>query len=111
MKVSKRKYDKMCKESNFGSEGSNVYSCEMGCGNTLFTHKDKGVTPMFMRCKCGARSTSSFYRNITIEKMNNVIETREWYRPDYKEAKKLEKKYPGMMEHLMQGGLTDRIVK
>ena len=97
----------MLKQKHEGSEGKNIYRCQNpSCGkNTLFAHEDIGVTPMFMSCQgCGSRSVSSMYMDLNAE----VHFHRIWYRPSFKQAKKLEKKYPGMMSHIMNGGLVDK---
>lgn len=81
----------------------NNYFCK--CGHITKTKDvDPGVTPFMFTCEeCGNTATSNFYNDTIPEKSHTI----EWYRPDLKETLKLRKD-PGLLEHVLAGGLLDR---
>lgn len=81
----------------------NAYRCQ-SCGHLTVTKDvDAGVTPFMHTCeKCGSMAESSFYRVDP-----NLKHTQEWYRPSLKDLLKMS---PGMIDHVLQGGLVNRII-
>lgn len=79
-----------------------------GCGHITKTRDiDPGVTPMFHACeKCGGRTTSSMYQDIAPTQQP----TQEWYRPSLKQVLKMRKN-PGMLQHVLAGGLDCRKIE
>jgi RNase P subunit RPR2 len=85
----------------------NCYVCS-NCGSVTKTKDvDSGVTPFIHSCeKCGGEARSTMYRDA----VPNQEPTQEWYRPTLEETIKLRKK-PGLLEHILQGGLDVRKIK
>lgn len=86
------------------NKGIDVYECSK-CGHKLYTYyKDKGVTPFTISCpKC----SDIMMHNRTIRVAAPGIRSRgitpiPWLRPTFKQMLKLS---PGMIEHVLQGGL------
>lgn len=79
-------------------KGINVYVC-YNCRHRLYTYyKDKGVTPFTICCpKCSDIMTHAD----TILPRPGIISI-PWVRPTFKEMLKLS---PGVIEHVLQGGL------
>ena len=86
--------------------GVNCYSCN--CGHITKTIDiDPGTTPFLFTCeKCGDMARSSFY----IDRTPDQKPTIEWYRPTIEEVLKLRKE-PGLLEHILNGGLEYRKIK
>jgi hypothetical protein len=103
----------------------NVYRCQYGC-NTVTVDVDEGVTPFMIKCRAKSRPDRPLRPELTGPNgecvgtaQSNMYPrgprpswigepTHEWYLPTIKEAKKLNRKYPGMLEHVEQGGLNLR---
>lgn len=85
----------------------NVYTCE-SCGHSTVTKDvDAGVTPFWHQCEaCGQGATSSFYRVA-----EGLKATQEWYRPTLEDCLKIRKHSPGLLEHVLKGGLSVRKIK
>lgn len=80
-------------------KGVDVYECD-NCGHKLYTYyKDKGVTPFTISCpKC----SDIMMRTKTVECAPGFTKPIPWLRPTFKQMLKLS---PGMIEHVLQGGL------
>ncbi|RYZ49914.1 MAG: hypothetical protein EOP49_15175 [Sphingobacteriales bacterium] len=106
----KRKYEKLMKDvatNDFYkvdlTNRVNCYQCK--CEHITKTKDvDAGVTPFMKRCeKCNDFAQSTMYRDIA----PHLQPTVEWYRPTLEECYKLKSK-PGLIDHILQGGLMDR---
>lgn len=88
--------------------GVNCYSCS-NCGHiTKTVDVDAGVTPMMHKCeKCGHMAESSFYNDIA----PGVDPTEEWYRPSLEQVLKVRKTQPGLVQHVLNGGLDCRKIQ
>ncbi|MBE99334.1 MAG: hypothetical protein CMP77_05060 [Flavobacterium sp.] len=85
----------------------NCYTCKQCKHITKTKDVDAGVTPMFHTCeKCSHTAISSMYKDIAPEKNP----TQEWYRPSLLECFKL-KKNQHLLEHVLSGGLLNRIIQ
>lgn len=82
----------------------NAYVCET-CGHgTITKDVDAGCTPFMHTCeKCGGMAQSRMYKVAPY-----LIPTQEWYRPTLEELLKMT---PGMIDHVLQGGLAWRKIK
>lgn len=82
----------------------NAYDCP-ACGHiTITIDIHEGTTPFLMACSvCKESARSRFYRNIPDGDPEWV-----WFKPTLAEAKKADKKYPGLLNHAKQGGLFAR---
>lgn len=79
----------------------NVYVCDSCRHATVTKDVDAGVTPFMHNCeKCGGTAISRMYRVDP-----NLKHTQEWYRPTLEELLKMS---PGMIDHILQGGLAFR---
>lgn len=80
-------------------KGIDVYEC-YNCGHKLYTYyKDKGVTPFIIGCpKC----PDLMRHTKTVRATAPGIKPIPWFRPTFKQMFKLS---PGMIEHVLQGGL------
>lgn len=80
-------------------KGIDVYECSK-CGHKLYTYyKDKGVTPFTIDCpKCH----EIMMHTKTVECAPGFIKPIPWLRPTFKQMLKLS---PGMIEHVLLGGL------
>lgn len=70
----------------------------------------EGVTPFMIGCKnmgCNGIAHSSFYPKAPRPE-HIPPPAWEWYAPNLKQAKKKEKKYPGTLAHVQNGGLLLR---
>lgn len=89
----------------------NVYTCQICGGFTVTVDRDHGVTPMFLDCRasagCKGMAVSSGYPPGP-RPPHIPAPAWEWYRPSPKETAKLERKQPGMAEHVRKGGLAIR---
>lgn len=98
---------------NYGSEGRNMYTCKVCSKNTLTRHKHKGVTPMFIPCKCGEVMVSAGYRipqkGAIRKKTGHLIfpNNRElWIRPSLDDVFLMIKNGHDLtVEHILNGGL------
>lgn len=82
----------------------NVYTCPQG-HKTKTKDINAGVTPFMHQCeKCFAMARSSMYEDIAPD----LEPTQEWYRPELEEVLKLAKKEPGLLNHVLAGGLLHR---
>jgi len=108
----KKRYNAINKE--FGSSGRNIYICEDN-HYTLTRHEQKGFTPMFDVCECGARSRSAMYRvsqkgpviimgGVGIIKPDYI---KHWVRPSLEWVLKIasEGKNQAYVDHVLKGGL------
>lgn len=79
-------------------KGIDVYECSK-CEYKVYTYyKDKGVTPFTISCpKC----SDIMIHTKTVGTTPGVIPI-PWFRPTFKQMLKLS---PGMIEHVLQGGL------
>lgn len=79
---------------------------------TCAVHVDSGVTPMFLACRvdgCGERATSMGYPLRVTDAFGQPVRPEwEWYRPSEKQARRMERKAPGMLAHVQRGGLAIR---
>lgn len=79
---------------------------------TCAVHVDEGVTPMFLACRtegCDERATSMMYPALVLgEDGQPAPIVWEWYRPTAKQARRMDRKAPGMAEHVRRGGLAIR---
>lgn len=84
----------------------NEYTCKSCGGKIVTVNADRGVTPMFIRCRadmmCGGTAVSAGYQVDQAQRP-----THEWYRPAGKELRHLDKP---MREHIKSGGLKIRRV-
>lgn len=80
-------------------KGIDVYEC-YDCGHKRYTYyKDKGVTPFTLSCPiCPGIMTHTK----TIRTTSDLMPI-PWLRPTFKQMLKLS---PGMIEHVLQGGLV-----
>jgi len=82
----------------------NCYVCTKCDHITKTKDIDAGVTPFKFTCeKCHGTATSSFFNDIA----PNQLPTFEWYRPTLKQVLKM-RKTPGMIDHILGGGLNYR---
>ncbi len=87
----------------------NCYTCPHG-HQTVTVDVDKGTTPFMLGCKedsCSEMAQSSFYR----PPVGVGPPEWEWYKPTSKEAKREDRKHPGMLDHAESGGLFLRRVR
>lgn len=79
-------------------KGIDVYECPK-CGHKVYTwYKDKGVTPFTISCpKC----SDIMMHNKTVRTVPGIMPI-PWLRPTFKQILRLS---PGMIEHVLQGGL------
>ena len=93
----------------------NAYQCEHDAAHIIVTvDREPGVTPFTIQCEhCEANGTpgAGFYRHPAMQSAMyrvhpNLKPTHEWYRPD-----SLAGFEPGMVQHLLKGGLTLRKVE
>lgn len=90
-----------------GGHGVIDYLCEK-CGDlSQYQHIDAGVTPNGMICpSCGGHAvTDSYTGRFASQTPAHYL---EWFRPSFKQAKKITKNNAALMEHIMEGGLIDR---
>ena len=84
-------------------QGVHVYVCEK-CGQRFYTrYKDKGVTPLTIKCrKCG-KGTAIHKTNVTegYAKFHRY-EVHDWVRPTFEQLQKLSE---GAIDHVLNGGL------
>ncbi len=84
----------------------NVYRCKSCGGEVVTINADRGVTPMFTRCRadvlCGGTAVSSMYK---VDQSRTP--THEWYRPTTKQMRHQD---PGTRDHVKNGGLLLRRV-
>lgn len=89
----------------------NVYTCAKCGGYTVTVDLDEGTTPFMIGCRasgrereCDGLASSAFYppgpRPAHIPPA-----AWEWYRPTRQQAKRLDRKWPGMLDHVARGGL------
>ena len=92
----------------------NVYTCQKCGGYTVTVDVDEGVTPFMLGCRadgtehgCDGPAYSAGYPKGP--RPAHIPEPAwEWYRPTPKEQKKMDKKWPGYMDHFNNGGLAIR---
>lgn len=87
----------------------NCYTCKNG-HITKTIDIAIGTTPFIIHCKtegCSCDATSSFYKDIA----PYLQPTHEWFRPTVKETIKFRNKNPGMVDHILMGGLDLRPIK
>jgi transcription elongation factor Elf1 len=85
----------------------NCYVCSSCNYITKTVDVHKGTTPMFLGCNsCGKQAISTWYKDIAPEQKPEL----EWYTPTLKEFIKLRNN-PGMVDHILMGGLELRKVK
>ena len=93
----------------------NVYQCEHNPSHTIVTvDREPGVTPFTIQCPhCEALGTlgAGLYRHPAMRSAMYRVHprlkpTHEWYRPDSLDGFK-----PGMVDHLLRGGLTLRKIE
>lgn len=81
--------------------------CECSeCGHVdKYLYLDSGVTPFKVLCsKCNAPS----HRKLG-EDINPALEpTHEWYRPSLNHVMVMQKRYPMIFDHIINGGLMPR---
>lgn len=91
-----------------GTPRINIYTCTTCDGKTVTVDVNDGVTPFMIRCRaterCGGDAHSCFYRVPPGEHKP----TFEWYKPTLKKAKRLDRTWPGTLDHVRQGGLMLR---
>ncbi len=84
----------------------NIYVCEKCKGHIVTEDRDTGVTPFLTSCKvtegCKGMMQSSMYRVFD----QSMEADYEWYRPD-----NFNGQPPGVMDHLLQGGLLIRKIE
>lgn len=86
----------------------NNYICSHCHTNVKTVDRHVGVTPMFMSCPdCGRNMFSTFYRDL----MPGHQPTIEWFRPTLEETLAWNKTVPGMVDHILAGGLDYREIK
>jgi hypothetical protein len=80
----------------------NNYGC-VSCGHITKTiDRDAGVTWFIHTCeKCGAEARSTFFKDLVPDRPA----TQEFYRPTLDELYTMS---PGMIDHVLQGGLAIR---
>ena len=105
LKELKQKYDKMVAgELNVydgRGKGVDVYVCHK-CGKKLYTrYKDKGVTPLCIRHKCGGIMMHEY--TISEEEAKAAgAKVFNWVRPSWR----FVRRNPACWEHIMGGGLN-----
>jgi len=83
----------------------NAYICDNCRHATVTVDVDVGVTPFTIQCpRCGSRSQSLCYKVV----LPSLEPEAEWYRP---KAEELVNKSPGVVEHVVKGGLLLRPVQ
>lgn len=96
----------------------NAYTCQ-ACGRTIVTvDRDVGVTPAMLACgyvrevldgeprgraACGGHMMSHWYRSLPGDEPGY-----EWYRPTLQEAREVDRRAPGSLRHVQDGGLFIR---
>lgn len=80
------------------------YICDRCCDSTYTTYRDKGVTPLVMRCrKCGGNAVHrSTYPKGSVEYIRTLVKVQDWYRPSLEETLKMSE---GMIDLVLNGGL------
>lgn len=91
----------------------NGWKCN--CGYVTYAvHVDHGVTPMFLGCRkpggCASSQPATSLMYPDADPPPHIIGSVawEWYRPTEKQTRRLERKHPGMADHVRQGGLDLR---
>lgn len=85
----------------------NCYQCSsFHCRHITKTKDvDAGVTPFMFSCeKCGETARSTMYQDVAPLQSPTI----EWYRPSLSETIGFSKERPGLVEHILKGGLNDR---
>jgi len=89
----------------------NVYVCTRCHGLTVTIDVDAGTTPFAIDCRasgrrgdCRALAHSSFYPEGP-RPTHIPPPAWEWYKPSDVEARRADKKAPGMLDHARRGGL------
>ncbi len=86
----------------------NGYTCSVCSGVTMTIHVDDGVTPAFIDCRaspdCKGVAGSMFYPEGP-RPAHLPDPAWEWYRPTRKQTRRLDRKYPGVAQHVRAGGL------
>lgn len=90
----------------------NGWRCQACGAVTYCVHVDHGVTPMFLGCRvtdgCEGMAVSLMYPAAAPPAHVVWAVEWEWYRPTDKQARRMERKSPGMLDHVRQGGLALR---
>lgn len=87
----------------------NVYICQRCGGHTVTVDVDEGVTPFSIRCRagngrCPGLAYSAMYP--AGERPAHIPPPSwEWYRPTEKEAREVDARAPGSLDHARNGGL------
>lgn len=77
----------------------NLYECNK-CNNYKVTLcKDKGVTPFFIRCKCGG---DMMHTKSSKQAPPSYVKVYNWVRPNLEQTMSLSE---GMRNHILNGGL------
>lgn len=105
----KRRADAMAAKARMaGTPRINIYTCAKCDAGTVTVDVDDGVTPFIILCRaterCGGEAHSCFYR----VPPGDHVPTFEWYKPTIRKAKRLDRKWPGTLDHVRQGGLMLR---
>lgn len=107
----------------------NVYTCSNG-HRTVTIDREHGATPMFIECDECTSGKPADKKDLIIGRLNqpenmggscmymcpqDLIPTHEWYKPNEKELKQMEKLmgegWPSMKQHLDMGGLAYRKIQ
>lgn len=81
----------------------NCYACARG-HITKTKDVDSGCTPFMLTCEvCGGLAHSTCYNDIAKDQEPTI----EWYRPTLEQLLKMRED-PGMLEHVLNGGLDYR---
>ena len=81
-------------------QGTDVYTCS-GCGRKFYTeYKDKGCTPLTIRCRFCEEGTMTHEH--TVDRAPVGAATHYWVRPTFKQFLNLN---PAARQHVLDGGL------
>ena len=109
MKLTKEKYDELVAGIEYadmydGREcGVDIYRCDK-CGCNFFTrYKDKGVTPLTIKCR-NCNSGTAFHEDSISEMIASSLGVivHNWVRPTFEQLMELD---DCMVEHVLNGGL------
>jgi hypothetical protein len=84
----------------------NIYTCEACHGHIVTVDVDEGVTPFMLTCKAHERCSGTMLSSLYCVYDQSMAASHEWYRP----ASTADLS-PGLLEHVLKGGLLLRPVK